>query len=90
MRTEEYIIILVGVVADNNQVQITYTSNAPESNTSIKLTYSNGKTVKTFAQVKPAEKGVLTTSSEGFMPGSYTCDIAVDGQVRDSKVFVIA
>jgi len=90
MRTEEYIIILVGVVADNNQVRITYTSNAPESNTSIKLTYSNGKIVKTFNQVKPADKGVLTTPAEGLMPGSYTCDITVDGQVRDSKVFVIA
>lgn len=90
MRTEEYIIILVGVVADSNQVQITYTSNAPESNTSIRLTYSNGKIVKTFSQVKPSEKGVLTTSAEGLMPGSYTCDITVDGQVRDSKVFVIA
>jgi hypothetical protein len=90
MRTEEYIIILVGVVADNNQVRITYTSNAPENSTSIKLTYSNGKIVKTFNQVKPADKGLLTTPTEGLMPGSYTCDITVDGQVRDSKVFVIA
>jgi flagellar hook assembly protein FlgD len=90
MRTEEYIIILVGVVAENNEVRITYTSNAPESKVSIKLVYSNGKTVKTFDQVKPDVKGVLTTSSEGFMPGSYTCAILVDGQVRDSKIFAIA
>lgn len=89
MRTEEYIIILVGVVADKDQVQITYTSNAPESHTTITVSYSNGMTVQRFNPVKPAEKGVLTFSATDLMPGSYTCEIAVDGAARDSKKLVI-
>jgi hypothetical protein len=90
MRTEEYIIILVGVVADQGQVLITYTSNAPDSHTTITVSYSNGMTIHSFHQVKPADKGVLTFPTTDLMPGSYTCEIALDGAVKDSKKFVIA
>lgn len=89
MRTEEYIIILVGVVADQDQIMITYSSNAPENNTTIRVTYSNGKEIKVFDHVKIADHGVLSMPAEGLMPGTYTCTIMVDGVEKDSKQFVL-
>lgn len=89
MRTEEYIIILVGVVAGSDQIKITYTSNAPETNTSVRVVYSNGKTIKTFDHVKAANQGIITLPAQDLMPGSYTCEIALDGNIRDSRKFVI-
>lgn len=87
MRTEEYIIILVGIVADSKEVTITYTSNSPQNNVSVRVTYSNGKTIKQFEQVREAVNGTLRFSSEGLFPGTYTCSILVDGAERDSKTF---
>lgn len=89
MRTEEYIIILVGVVAGQEQIDIIYTSNAPENITSIRIMYNNGKIIQTFDRVKSAERGQLTFPVTGLMPGSYTCSISVDHEIKDSKKFVI-
>ena len=89
MRTEEYIIILVGVVADQNQIRIVYTSTAPENHTSIRITYSNGKEINMIQHIKQAQNGVLTLPAQGLLPGTYTCDIALDNEVRDSKKFSI-
>ncbi len=89
MRTEEYIIILVGVVATDQEIAITYTSDSPKSDVSVQVVYSNGKIIKTFEHIKQATKGVLTLPTEGLFTGSYTCTISEDGQERDSKNFSI-
>lgn len=90
MKTEEYIIILVGVVAQQNQIVITYTSNAPESTTSIRLTYGNGQTIKTFLPLSKAERGVLYVATQGLMPGTYTCSIYDHNTEKDSKTVLIS
>lgn len=89
MRTEEYIIILVGITANDQEVVITYTSEAQNDNVSVQITYSNGKIIKTFEHVKNAANGVLTFPAEGLLPGSYTCTILENGRARDSKGFSI-
>ena len=89
MRTEEYIIILVGVTANDHEVAITYTSTSHQSNVSVVVTYSNGMTIKTFNQIKNVANGVLTFSTAGLFPGTYTCAILEDGEERDSKTFSI-
>jgi hypothetical protein len=89
MRTEEYIIILVGVVTSMEKIEIIYSSNAPENRTTIKVIYSNGQTVKVFDNVKETDRGVLTMPAAGLMPGTYTCTIAVDNGAKDSKEFVV-
>lgn len=89
MRTEEYIIILVGVTANDQEVTITYTSTSHQSNVSVVVTYSNGMTIKAFNQIKNVANGVLTLPVAGLFPGTYTCSILEDGEERDSKAFSI-
>ncbi|WP_118950243.1 hypothetical protein [Taibaiella helva] len=88
MKTEEYIIILVGVTADNKEVTIVYSSNS-HNDVSVGVTYSNGKPIKTFEHLSPAEQAVLTFPVEGLLPGTYTCAIYENGEERDSKQFNI-
>ncbi|WP_118976054.1 hypothetical protein [Taibaiella koreensis] len=88
MKTEEYIIILVGVTADDKEVTIVYSSDS-RNEVSVKVSYSSGKTVKTFEHIAPAEQGVLTFPSSGLMPGTYTCAIYENGTERDSRSFNI-
>lgn len=89
MKTEEYIIILVGVTANDQEVTIRYTSEAHHSNVSIQVTYSNGKVIKTFEQVKNVTNGILSFSAEGLFPGSYTCTILESGRERGKIGFSI-
>lgn len=89
MRTEEYIIILVGVTATDKEIQIAYSSNSPKNDVTVKISYSNGMTLKTFDQVQAAEKGVLLFPSAGLLPGTYTCTISEDGKVRDAKTVAV-
>lgn len=88
MKTEEYIIILVGVTADTKDVTIVYSSNSP-NDVSVKVTDSNRRPVKTFDHLGLAEQAVLTFPTGGLQPGTYTCAIYENGQEKDSKQFNI-
>ncbi|RYG30966.1 MAG: hypothetical protein EOO01_36035 [Chitinophagaceae bacterium] len=89
MRTEEYIIILAGVVAADNQLTITYSSNAPEDLCSIRVTDDKGKECGRFDRVRPADKGIVTMPLTGLQAGNYTCEISHGGRVSDSRTFVV-
>ncbi len=89
MKTEEYIIILVGVVADSRDVIITYTSNAVENDVSIQVSDEGGKIIKTFTNLPAAEGGVVRMPVTGLKPGNYTCAISRNGITRDSRIFSI-
>lgn len=88
MKTDEYIIILVGVTVDDKDVTITYSSNSV-NDVSVKIVYSNGKTIKTFDHVQSTEQGTLTCPVQGLAPGTYTCAIYENGQQKDSRSFSI-
>lgn len=85
MKTEEYIIILVGVTADDHEIRITYSSNSPRNDVSVKISYSNGMTIHSFDQLRSTDKGLLSFPLAGLLPGTYQCTILENGVVKDSK-----
>lgn len=90
MRTEDYIILMPAVNVEQRQVVINYASNAPDSSVYVVIKANNGRTIKTFNYVKGIPKGQLTFSTEGLLPGTYTCSIYLDGKVIESKKFSVA
>jgi hypothetical protein len=89
MRTEDYIIIIIAVTSDSQNITITYTSTAFEGEVSVNIVYSNQQVITTFEHIKYAEKGTLTFPTAGLLPGTYTCNIKMNGIIKDSRSFSI-
>ncbi len=89
MKTEDYVIIIVGVTVENGQVEITYTNNTPEHGISIKVIDADRNPVKSFDHLGQAEKGTVTFDSRNLESGTYHCDITLNNEVRDSRSFAI-
>lgn len=89
MKTEDYVIIIVCVTVENDQVEITYTNNTPEHGISIKVIDSNRNPVKSFDHLETADKGTVTFSSAGLEPGTYHTDITLNNEVKDSRSFAL-
>lgn len=89
MKTEDYVIIIVGVTVENNQVEINYTNNTPEHGISIKVMDSDRNAVKSFDHLDQADKGSVTFDGSSLQPGSYHCDITLNNEIRDSRSFSI-
>lgn len=89
MKTEDYVIIIVGIVTDRNQVEISYTNNTPEHGVSIKVINSDRDLVKSFDHLATADKGFVNFDANGLPPGTYHCDITLNNEVKDSRSFAI-
>ena len=89
MKTEEYIIIILTVMEEQGVVSIEYASNSHEGNVTANIKDSQGRTVHHFSGLAQTDKGRLTASSDGWLPGTYVCTIEVEGIVKDSKNFAV-
>lgn len=87
MKTEEYPILILAVATGPEMIDIQYRNNSNERNVSLQVLYSNGQTIKIFDQLKKTEKDTLNLPSQGLLPGTYTCNMLVDGKIRNSKSF---
>ncbi len=90
MRTEDYIILMPAVRVEQQQVKINYASNAPEHTVLIEVRANNGRLIKTFNQVKNIQKGEISFPTDGLMPGTYTCNMYLDGKLIQSKKFSVS
>jgi|GEM_PF-1401638 len=85
MRTEDYIIIIISALIQNGKFEVLYNSNVYEGNLSLRISSQTGRVIHTAENLKGGERIKVNFDAEGLAPGTYICEIFIDGTLMDSK-----
>jgi|GEM_PF-2024146 len=86
MKTEEYIIILVGYAPDHKEISITYNAKGPVV---ARIEDHEGAISGETEPLPAGLKQICSLPASGWNSGSYTCHLVLDGKIMDSKPFDI-
>lgn len=89
MKTNEYIIIIM-IGYHDNTVNVTYSSKASESRSSIKIFYSTGQLVAEQRNIRQGDNNEISiTPTMNMLPGTYKCVAYFDNEVTSEKSFTV-